>query len=95
MSKENNNVISNKDFTARRISESWKQYRQRIVAVGRKLVEARDALPADDFKAMVKSDLPFPSKVADKLIAVAEDPAKFDDTDFWEDLVEDFEQPAG
>lgn len=55
------------------IADAWTSARDSVVQVGRRLIEAKAALPHGAFKAMVQMDLPFSRMTAYRLMAVAED----------------------
>lgn len=65
---------------ARRIAESWGAIADNIFAIGRTLVEAKEALAHGEFTAMVEADLPFGPRTARRLMAIARHPVLSDRT---------------
>tara|TARA_R110000868_G_scaffold29889_24_gene111143 strand:+ start:795 stop:1859 length:1065 start_codon:yes stop_codon:yes gene_type:complete len=58
---------------AARIGESWGGAVAAVLATGRELAAAKDALPHGDFLAMIESDLPFTKRTAQMLMKIAAD----------------------
>ena len=58
---------------AERIKAAWHKCREKAIAVGRALIEAREALPYGEFRAMVLRDMPFKPRQAYNFIEIAED----------------------
>lgn len=56
-----------------RIAMAWRSSINGIIETGRLLCEAKHALPHGAFEAMIDSDLPFKSRTAQMLMAVARD----------------------
>jgi hypothetical protein len=54
-----------------RITARWKNSVEAIVAVGQLLLAAKADLPHGDFEAMVRNDLPFKERTAERLMAIA------------------------
>ena len=54
------------------IAKAWASAREGVIAVGRRLIDARTALAPGGFKDMVEIELPFTRQTAYKLIAIAE-----------------------
>lgn len=59
---------------AARISACWQASVKAILEVGRLLKAAKDALPHGEFGAMCDTDLPFGTRTAEMLMAIAADP---------------------
>lgn len=64
-------LTSRADF-AEDIRREWTNALEATVAVGRRLNEAKEALPHGDYQAMVENDLPFSTATARKLREIAE-----------------------
>ncbi len=58
---------------ARRIGAAWGSVLENVLATGRTLVEAKEALPHGEFEAMVAADLPFSARSARMLMTIAQD----------------------
>src|SRR6185312_13067495 len=58
---------------AARITERWRSSVEAIIATGRLLIEAKDALAHGAFGAMCETQLPFSASTAQRLMAVARD----------------------
>ena len=58
---------------ATEIATQWQRSREAIFAVGRLLIAAKKQLKHGEFTAMVENDLPFSSRTAQRLMAIARD----------------------
>ena len=58
---------------ATEIATQWQRSREAIFAVGRLLISAKQQLEHGEFTAMVENDLPFSSRTAQRLMAIARD----------------------
>ena len=65
--------LSTVDEWAERINACWRQSVEAIMAAGRLLCEAKDALPHGQFRAMCDDKLPFGHRKAQMLMAIASD----------------------
>lgn len=65
---------------ANRICAAWRQSVGSILETGRLLKQAKEALIAADWTAMIECELPFTRRTADRLIAIGEDPKLADPT---------------
>lgn len=63
-------LTTREDFAAD-IRREWTNALEATVAVGRRLNEAKEALPHGDYQAMVENDLPFSTATARKLREIA------------------------
>jgi hypothetical protein len=59
---------------AERIKAAWHKSREKILALGRTLIEAKQALPHGDFEDMLERDLPFSAEHARRFMRIAADP---------------------
>jgi len=62
---------------ARRISENWRKAAEEMIArifqTGRDLIVAKEELDHGEFEAMIEVDLPFGTRTAERLMAIARD----------------------
>jgi hypothetical protein len=58
---------------ASQIATEWRKSREAIFAVGRLLIAAKQQLKHGAFSSMVENDLPFSSRTAQRLMAIARD----------------------
>lgn len=59
---------------AARIAACWRQSAEAIIATGRLIAEAKEAMEYGEFTAMVEQALPFTARTAQMLMAIAADP---------------------
>ncbi len=59
---------------AERITAAWHKSREKIIALGIALIEARQQLEYADFEAMIERDLPFGPDHARRIMRIAADP---------------------
>jgi hypothetical protein len=59
---------------AERIKSAWHKSREKIIALGRAIMEAKEHLPHGEFTAMIERDLPFGPDMAQQLMRIAKDP---------------------
>lgn len=59
---------------AARISDAWRPTVAGVLATGRALIEAKERVANGEFGSLVKSDLPFGVRTAQRLMAIARDP---------------------
>ena len=59
---------------AARITALWQQSLTGIIETGRSLIEAQDNLDHGEWLLMVKNDLPFGAKTAQRLMKISTDP---------------------
>ena len=59
---------------AARITAAWHKSREKIIALGNALIEARQQLSAPEFEAMLANDLPFGYDNARRFMRIAADP---------------------
>jgi len=64
---------STSDWAAR-IAACWRESVEAIIAAGRLIAEAKAALDNDEFKALIRDQLPFGKRTAERLMAIAADP---------------------
>lgn len=57
-----------------RIKAAWHKSRERILALGNALIEAKRALSPEDFAEMIASDLPFGADQARRFMRISADP---------------------
>ncbi|WP_295543440.1 hypothetical protein [uncultured Thiohalocapsa sp.] len=70
---------------AARITTAYAKTVESIVKTGAELLAAKDALPRGAFQKMVRRDLPFGDRTAQKLMAIARNPALTDEAN-WPQL---------
>ena len=70
---------------AARITTAYAKTVESIVKTGAELLNAKDALPHGAFQKMVRRDLPFGDRTAQKLMAIARNPALTDEAN-WPQL---------
>lgn len=56
---------------AERITAAWHKSREKILALGNALIEAKQKLPHGEFTAMLESDLPFGPRTARRMMRIA------------------------
>lgn len=67
-------TVATRQAYAARINAAYKRTVEGIIEIGKTLIEAKDALPHGQFQAMIKADLPFGPRQAEKYLAIARHP---------------------
>jgi hypothetical protein len=67
-------ILSPRQYHTERISQAWRDSVEAIIETGRRVLDAKEKLPHGEFTAVVKNDLPFGPRTAERLMAVADNP---------------------